>query len=89
MAVNPVTDEHVEFAHALVTLARQYGANRLKVEFDLSGSNTPRERRWDYERVTFDWGEGRHGDRSSFSLRGESIVHVEERPNSGASNVSK
>ncbi len=75
----PVTDEHIEFAHALVALARKHEADNLDVSFRLTGGRRFFEHRDDYQNVKFQWHEGRHGERSRFLLKAEATVSVEER----------
>lgn len=74
----PVNDEHIAFARAVVALARKHGANRLKVEFNLSGDRRFFEDRCNWQTVTFDWSEGRHGDQANIGLRAEARIGVSE-----------
>lgn len=73
----PIVDEHQAFAGDLVALARKHGANRLKVEFELTGSARFRDG-WNPTRVRFEWGEGRHGSPARFALYAEAFISVEE-----------
>jgi hypothetical protein len=74
----PITEPHKAFAAELVTLARKHGANHLSVSFSLTGSKMFRNDEWNNTDVRFDWCEGRHGDRSRYTLRSEAVLHVEE-----------
>lgn len=74
----PIRDEHQAFARDLVALARQHGANHLRVEFALTGGRRLFEEQYDPTRVRFDWQQGRHGARSRFGLRAEAHISVEE-----------
>jgi hypothetical protein len=90
MTDKPITNGHIEFAHALVALAREHGADDLKVEFRLSGP-TRMDGDWsayDPTRLSFQWHSGRHGDRTGFTLRAEASVEIDERPEPPAEQSS-
>jgi hypothetical protein len=74
------TDEHIEFAHALVALAREHEANDLTVSFSLSGGRRFFKDRSNWQQVSFHWSEGRHGERSGFQLKAEASASIDERP---------
>lgn len=79
----PIVEEHVEFAQALVELARKHEVDGLKVEFSLTGGARFRPSegvdRYNPAGISFAWHEGRHGERASFTLRAEAFLMVTEK----------
>lgn len=75
----PLTEAHKAFASDLVKLARKHGADDLKVEFRISGPAVMRDwSKYDPARVSFSWHTGRHGAKSSYTIRAEASLTVEE-----------
>ena len=68
----PVEQRHVDFARALVAVAREHGVRSLKAQFYGGGMGQP------WTEVSMQWSEGRHSDRSRISLRAEAIHHCTE-----------
>ncbi len=80
--------EHVDFARALVALAREHKVGSLEVTFRDSVStihSVPDFWRWKQMRMT--WSEGRHGDSSRITLKHEAETQVDERPPRGVGEV--
>lgn len=73
---------HIDFAQALVQLARDHGVHNFDGSFRL---NFERERESEFsgDTVKISWSEGRHGDGSAIALRCEKFASVPEiAPNS-------
>lgn len=70
----PIEQRHVDFARALVALAREHGVRNLTADY--YGGGPLDNERW--TKVHMSWALGRHGDRSRISLRAEAIHHCTE-----------
>ncbi|MDF3837098.1 hypothetical protein P3W85_29705 [Cupriavidus basilensis] len=87
MSEKTVTQRHVDFARAVVELARQHGMSNLRMSYRESHSSAwTRGESWNSEEVTMNWSEGRHGDQSKLSLEYRAAVAVDEKPVMGASH---
>jgi hypothetical protein len=73
--------EHVEFARALVALARQHKIGSLDVTFrdSVSAINSGPDF-WNWKQMRMQWGEGRHGDATRITLKHEAETQVDEQP---------
>lgn len=80
MADQTVTQRHIEFARAVVALARQHGMDNLTVSYRESLTACwRRDEKWNSEQVTATWHEGRHGDQSRLNIEYRATVSVDER----------
>ena len=70
-----VTEEHRDFARAVVALAREHKMSSLQMTFRCSYtfSSGP------WEQIRMQWSEGRHGVESQIELRTESIDRISEK----------
>lgn len=79
MADQTVTQRHIEFARAVVALARQHGMDNLTVNYRESLTACwGRDEKWNSEQVTATWREGRHGDETNISIEYRAAVGVPE-----------
>ncbi|WP_354686705.1 hypothetical protein [Cupriavidus necator] len=81
MTDKTVTQRHVDFARAVVQLAREHGFDNLRMSYGESLTwqyQHERDRNWNSADVTMNWREGRHGDRQRLSIEYRAAVTVEE-----------
>lgn len=74
---------HIDFAQALVQLARDHGVScfdgSFRLDFDRENSG------WSGDRITINWSVGRHGDDGKIGLKNEAYASVPEiAPNSAS-----
>jgi hypothetical protein len=69
-----------DFALELVALARKHGANRMTLNFDMTGHTADWQHRdrWNHGDITLQWSNGRHGARDTISLKYQSSVSLLE-----------
>ena len=74
-----ITDKHKQFARAVVALAREHGANNLKLEFDFNSSKTflSGDERGNMK-THFSWEEGRHGCGNDIIINASETVWLKE-----------
>lgn len=75
---------HINFAQALVQLARDHGVSSFDGSFRL-GFDWERGSAWSGNDVRIHWSEGRHGDGSRIGLRVEHHASIPEIAPNGAS----
>lgn len=68
---------HVDFAQALVQLARDHGVSSWEGSFRLGFDREHSQ--WSGDQVRISWQEGRHGTGSKISLRHESFASIDEK----------
>lgn len=85
MSDQPIVDDHVAFARALVALCREHGVGSIHVaHFDLTASTRFfGEGQYNPTRVSMSWSEGRHGDKNRIALRAEASVNLPESTGDG------
>lgn len=80
MADQTVTERHVDFARAVVALARLHGMDNLRMTYrENVGAAWARGDKWNSEDVTMNWSQGRHGDQSRLSIEYRASLAVDER----------
>lgn len=75
----PVRDRHVEFARAVVALAREHGVGKVSANFSLTGSRFFHAGKADYTEVRMTWNEGRHGSVGQIHLQAQASLGVDEK----------
>lgn len=75
--MSAVKDRHIDFARALVKLAREHRMDSLQVTFRDSFSARADDH-FSHEQMTMNWHEGRHGDLSNIVIRCEASVSIPE-----------
>lgn len=82
MSEKTITQRHVDFARAVVELAREHGFANLRLTYRESLTwqfQHERDRHWNSADVTMNWHEGRHGDRQRLTIEYRAAVSVDER----------
>lgn len=71
--------QHVEFARALVALARQHKVGMLDVTFrdSVSAIHSGADF-WSWKQMRMQWSEGRHGDATRITLKHEAETQMDE-----------
>lgn len=69
--LQPIKDYHVDFARAVIALARQHGVGDVRMQFRRASSSIMRHDmgQWDSTDVSLTWHEGRHGDKAPLELK--------------------
>lgn len=75
--MSAVTDQDVEFARAVVALARQHGMTGISMEFRQNFDLAQVTGCYCGKRIT--WSEGRHGDSADIRFRTEAEASFPER----------
>lgn len=74
--MSAVTDHDVEFAQAVVALARQHGMTGISMEFRQNFDLSQKTGCYCSKRIT--WSEGRHGDGADIRFRTEAEASFPE-----------
>ncbi|QZA99253.1 MULTISPECIES: hypothetical protein [Pseudomonas] len=75
--MSAITDHDVEFAQAVVALARQHGMTGISMEFRQNFDLSQRTGCYCGKRIT--WSEGRHGDGEDIKFRTEAEASFPEK----------
>jgi hypothetical protein len=76
--MSAVTHRHIEFAQALVRLAREHGMDNIAVSFRDSIRAIPPGQWLGSGTLNVTWAEGRHGEKNSIRIRHEAETQVDE-----------
>jgi len=79
----PIKAYHVDFARAVVALAREHGVGDVSMTFKRASSKIfATDEKWDSNEVTLRWHEGRLGSESSMemALEARASAVVKEKP---------
>lgn len=72
-----VTQRHIDFARAVVRLAREHKMDGLTLQFRDSFSARDADH-YSYEQMNMIWAEGRHGDTTRISIRCDATTSFDE-----------
>jgi hypothetical protein len=75
-----VQQRHIDFAQAVVQLARKHGMEHIKVDFRDSMHALEPAEYFQVGTLSMTWAEGRHGDAGRISIRHEANVSFDEKP---------
>lgn len=85
--MSAVKQRHIDFARAVVKLAREHKMDGLIVQFRDSFSVRAADR-FESEQMHMTWAEGRHGDTSRISLKCDAHTSFDEREPDGVAEAS-
>jgi hypothetical protein len=78
--MSDIKPAHVEFARALVALAREHKIGSLDVTFrDSSSAIHTGSDFWSWKQMRMVWGEGRHGVETRITLKHEAETQIDEK----------
>lgn len=75
--MSAVKQHHIDFARAVVKLAREHKMDNLHLRFQDSISQRDFA---SYEQMSMYWAEGRHGDQNDISINCQAQVKFSETP---------
>lgn len=85
---DPLQDDHVNFARAVVALAREHAVNHIDMTFDLSGTRLRFFREGNsWQKVNLQWHEERHGSAGRLVLSAEARVTFSEDTKTGLNSA--